>query len=173
MLADLFAVQVPAWELVLRGTIVYWFIFLVLRLILHRDLGALGLGDVLFLVLIADAAQVGMVGDARTVSEALIVVTTIVGWNWLLDWAAWRVPALERLANPPPIVLVRRGRVLRANLAREWISVEELQAKLREQGIERMREVKIARLESDGQISVIRYGASPAPRSRKERHKPA
>jgi uncharacterized membrane protein YcaP (DUF421 family) len=159
---ELFAIHVSPLELVLRGTVVYWFLFLVLRFLLHRDLGSMGVSDVLFLVLIADASQSGMVGESRTVSEALIVVSTIVFWNWVLDWAAFNFEPIAHLVSPPSMVLVRRGRVLRHNLEREWISLDELKAKLRQHGVERLRDVKIARMEADGQISVIRYAGGTA-----------
>jgi uncharacterized membrane protein YcaP (DUF421 family) len=59
-------------------------------------------------------------------------------------------------------VLIRAGQVMSANLAREWISMDELQSKLREHGVENPREVRVARLESDGQISVICYAKARA-----------
>jgi uncharacterized membrane protein YcaP (DUF421 family) len=157
-MAELFAVHVPAWELVVRGSVIYWFLFLILRFLMRRDAGSVGLADILFLVVIADAAQNGMAGEYKTIAEAMILVATIVGWNWLLDWACYRFPSVERFANPRAIVLIRQGRVLRANLAKEWLSPEDLAGKLREHGIETPSEVKLARMESDGQISVIPYG---------------
>ena len=51
-------------ELVVRGTAVYWFLFLLFRLVLRRDVGALGLADVLVVVLMADAIQNGMASEA-------------------------------------------------------------------------------------------------------------
>ena len=64
----LFAVHVPVLELVIRGTAVYWFLFLVFRFIIRRDIGALGIADVLLLVILADAAQNAMAGEYSTIS---------------------------------------------------------------------------------------------------------
>jgi uncharacterized membrane protein YcaP (DUF421 family) len=92
----------------------------------------------------------------------MILISTIVGWNWLLDGACFHWPAARRFANPESLVLIRAGQVMSANLAREWISTDELRSKLREQGIENPREVRVARLEGDGQISVIPYARERA-----------
>jgi uncharacterized membrane protein YcaP (DUF421 family) len=156
MMADLFAIHVSVLELVLRGTLVYWLLFLIFRFILRRDVGAVGIADILLLVIVADAAQNAMSGGYDTVAEGAILVFTIIGWNWLLDFLSFHVPAIRRFSTPQRLLLVQRGVLQRRNLRREYITLEELQSKLREQGIEKMADVKHAWLEADGQISVIR-----------------
>ncbi len=155
-MADLFAIHVPVLELVLRGTLVYWLLFVIFRFILRRDVGAVGIADILLLVIVADAAQNAMAGGYDTVSEGAILVSTIVGWNWLLDMASYRFALVRRFASPRRLTLVERGVPQRQNLRREYITLEELHEKLREQGVEKISEVKSAYLEGDGQISVIR-----------------
>lgn len=156
MIADLFAVHVSVPELVLRGTLVYWLLFLIFRFILRRDVGAVGIADILLLVVVADAAQNAMAGGYDTFSEGAILVLTIVGWNWLLDFLAFHFVPVRRFATPGRLTLVNRGVANLRNMRREFISMPELQQKLREQGIEHLRDVKVAYLEGDGQISVIR-----------------
>ena len=156
MSTSLFALTVPPWELCLRGTLMYWFLFLVFRFALRRDVGAIGVADVLLLVLIADAAQNAMAGGYESVTDGVILVSTIVGWNWLLDWAAFRFPAVRRLVEAPPLRLIHHGRVMRANLRRELMTMDELRSKLREQGVNDMAEVTSAFMEPDGQISIVK-----------------
>lgn len=156
MIGNLFQVDVPVLELMLRGTLVYWLLFCIFRFVLRRDVGAVGIADILLLVVIADAAQNAMSGGYRTVSEGAILVLTIVAWNWLLDLLSFRFPAVRRFAQPDRLTLIRAGVPQRHNLRREFITLEELEEKLREQGIEKMADVKAAYLEGDGQISVIR-----------------
>jgi len=62
LLAGLFAFDVSPLELVLRGTLVYWLLFLIFRFIMRRDVGAVGIADILLLVIIADASQNAMAG---------------------------------------------------------------------------------------------------------------
>ena len=160
-LAALFRFGVSPLELVLRGTLMYWFLFLLFRFVLRRDVGSLAMADVLLLVLIADASQNAMAGGYQSVTDGIILVCTIAGWNYLLDWSAYRWAAVRRFVEPGPLPLVRDGRVLRANLRRELISIPELMAKLREAGVETVQDVKLAVMESDGEISVIKRKDAP------------
>jgi uncharacterized membrane protein YcaP (DUF421 family) len=165
---ELFEVHVPVVELVLRGTLVYWLLFLIFRFVLRRDVGAVGIADILLLVIVADAAQNAMSGGYDTFSEGAILVLTIVAWNWLLDFLSFRFAIVRRFATPDRLTLVQRGVPQRRNLRREFITMEELHEKLREQGIESLADVKVAYLEGDGQISVIRNSepAKQKPRSK-------
>lgn len=161
MFATLFAVHVSVPELMLRGTLVYWMLFLIFRFVLRRDVGSVGVADILLLVIVADAAQNAMAGGYDTFAEGAILVLTIVGWNWLLDFLAFYFAPVRRFASPSRLTLVSRGVANLRNMRREYISVTELEEKLREQGIEDLREVKVAYLEGDGQISVIRRSGDP------------
>ena len=148
--------DVSVWELILRGTVMYWLLFLIFRLALRRDVGTVGVADVLFVVLVADASQNAMTGGYASVAEGVVLVGTLVGWNLLFDWVAYRVPWAYRLIEPRPLLLIRRGRLQRKHLRAEMITLAELRAQLRKQGIESFDEVKAAWMESDGEFSVIR-----------------
>src|ERR1041384_4738496 len=106
----------------LRGTLVYWLLFLIFRFILRRDVGAVGIADILLLVIVADAAQNAMAGGYDTISEGAILVGTIVGWNWLLDVLSFHFKPIRRFASPSRLTLVKRGVALRRNLRREFIT---------------------------------------------------
>lgn len=162
-IAGLFRLTVPPLELVIRGSAIYWFLFLMFRFVLRRDVGAIGIADVLLLVLIADAAQNAMAGGYDSITDGFILVATIAGWNLLLDWAAFRFDRVRNIVEPPPLLLVRNGQLLGRNLRRERMSVEELKSELRQQGLEDWSGVKKAYMESDGQISVLRMKPAEAP----------
>jgi uncharacterized membrane protein YcaP (DUF421 family) len=156
-LHGLFAVEVPVAELIVRGTLIWWFLFFVFRFVLRRDVGGLSMADTLLLVIVADASQNAMAGEYKTVSEGVILLSTILGWNLLLDWLAFHFPLVARLAYPRTLPLVRHGQFLMRSLRRQFLSPEEVMSKLRQQGIAHLREVRHAYLESDGEISVVRY----------------
>jgi uncharacterized membrane protein YcaP (DUF421 family) len=155
--ASLFEITVDPLELVLRGTVMYWFLFLLLRFVLRRDIGSIGIADVLLLVVIADAAQNAMSGGYESITEGVILVGTIAAWNWGLDMLAYRFLAVRRVLEAPPMVLVRNGKLLRRNMRKEYITPDEIMAKLREHGIDKLDAVKVATMESDGEITVIQH----------------
>jgi uncharacterized membrane protein YcaP (DUF421 family) len=167
--SELFRLSVDPLELVVRGTVMYWFLFMLLRFVLRRDIGSIGVADVLLLVVIADASQNAMSGGYESITDGFILVATIAGWNWLLDLAAYYIPAVRRLLEAKPLPLVQNGKILRRNLRKEFITHDELMAKLRQQGIEKLEDVKAATMESDGEISVIKVSPDdgPPPRGRK------
>lgn len=142
-------------EIVLRGTIVYLVLFFLLRVILKRQSGEVGVTDLLVIVLIADAAQNAMADDYQSVSDGVLLVATIVFWSYTLDWLGYRFPWLNRLIYPPPILLVRNGRLLRANMKHELITEGELRSQLRLRGVKDVTQVKEAYMEADGRISVV------------------
>ncbi len=153
---ELFELTLNPLELVARGTLMYWFLFLLFRFVLRRDVGSIAIADVLLLVLIADASQNAMAGGYESVGDGMVLVATIAAWNWGLDFLAFRFPLLRRLVQAKPLRLVEDGRMLRRNLRKEMISQEELMTALRSQGVEKIEQVKLATMESDGEITVIR-----------------
>lgn len=164
-LSSLFEFRVSALELVLRGTVMYWLLFLVFRFILRRDAGTPGLADLLFIVIVADAAQNAMSGPYETLSEGMVLVATLVAWNYALDWASYRSAAVRRFTQPPPLPLVVDGRVIARNLRQELLTRADLDAQLREHGVAALADVRRAYIESDGKFSVITFDEKP-PRQR-------
>jgi uncharacterized membrane protein YcaP (DUF421 family) len=158
-------------ELVLRGSLMYLAILAAMR-VMRRNAGALGTADLLVVVLVADAAQNGMAGEYRSVTEGVVLVAVIFGWDYIVDWLSYRYTAVRRLIHPAPLPLVRDGRVIRRNLRSEMLTVEDLHEQLREQGIEDIKIVKRCCLEGDGRMSVIKYAPddSAPPQPRRDAH---
>lgn len=157
---SVFSLTLPLAEIIARGTVMYWFLFGLFRFVIRREVGAVGVSDILILVIVADAAQNGMAGESTSVGDAMVLVATLIGWNVLLDWLSFRYAFVRRMAQPRPLKLVERGRLLPRNMRREFISEEELWSKLRQRGISSLDQVQEAYMETDGQISVIKQAES-------------
>jgi uncharacterized membrane protein YcaP (DUF421 family) len=153
-------------EIIARGTFMYLSLFLILRFLLQRQSSAIGLADLLVVVLIADAAQDAFAKGYKSVTEGVLLVLTIVFWDFAIDWLGYRVKALAWLTRPPPLPLVEDGRMLIRNMRREMITKEELLSQIREQGLDDVDEVKKAYLEGNGEISVIKRGERSEPGSK-------
>jgi uncharacterized membrane protein YcaP (DUF421 family) len=156
-MGELFRLSVDPIELIVRGSLMYWFLFLLFRLVLRRDVGSIAIADVLLLVLIADASQNAMSGGYESITDGCILVATIAGWNYGLDWVSYRWRFVRNLIEPKPLMLVKDGRPHRRAMRREMVTMDELMAKLREHGYEHLAQVKAARMESDGEITVLGY----------------
>jgi len=172
-LAALFAVNISPLELIARGSAMYWFLLLIFRFVLRRDSGSLGVADILLVVLIADASQNAMAGGHETVAEGCILVGTLVFWNYLLDWASYHSDLARKLTEAPPLPLIRAGRPLIRNMRKELLTRDDLDAQLRQAGIDDIKKVRAAFLEGDGKFSVLTYDEPlQRNRSQQQRKKP-
>lgn len=153
---ELFGLSLPLFEIVLRGSLFYWFLFFVFRFLIRRDVGAVGIADILIVVIIADASQNAMAGEYRSITDGMVLVMTLIGWNMFLDWASFHFKPFRRFAEPAPLCLIRNGRLLPRNMRKEFITEDELWSKLRQEGIISLEEIREAYLEADGQISIVR-----------------
>ena len=143
-------------EIFLRGTIMYLGLVAILRFLLRRQAGSVGIADLLLIVVIADAAQNGFSDEYRSITEGILLVLTIVFWDFAVDWLSFRIPALRKLMRSPPLLLVENGKPIRRNMRKESLNEEELMSELRQQGVERLDEVKRVYMEDDGHVSVIK-----------------
>jgi uncharacterized membrane protein YcaP (DUF421 family) len=150
-------------EIVIRGTIMYLGLFAVLRFMARRQAGYFGPADLLVIVLIADAAQNGLGKEYQSVTEGLVLVMTIVAWEHSIDWLAYRFPALRPALIPRSVTLVNQGQIVEEAMRKEMISVDELASQLRQQQVENVAEVKLATLEGDGRLSVLKHKSAGCP----------
>ena len=150
-----FIPDVAILEIVLRGTIVYLALYFLLRTVLKRQSGSMGITDLLVIVLIADAAQNAMADEYRSVPAGVILVATILFWSFALDWLGHHVPRMEKVIYPQTLPLVKDGRMLRRNMQQEMITEAELMSQIRLHGADDLTKVKEANLERDGRVSVI------------------
>lgn len=141
-------------EVVLRGTIMYLGMFVLLR-VFRRQAGGIGIADLLVIVVIADAAQNGMAGDSRSVTEALILIATIVLWDWLFDYLGYKSKLWQSLLEPGKLLLIENGKMIGKNLESEMITEDELRSQLRLQGLSDLATVRKCYLESSGHFSVL------------------
>ncbi|MGF9763171.1 YetF domain-containing protein [Microvirga sp. 0TCS3.31] len=144
----------PLLELVARGSVLYFGILVMTRLMPRRTGGELAMMDLIFVLLIAEAAAHAM-GEYTSVADGIVMVATFMGWNYLINALSYRVPFIERLVSSPPLQVIKDGKLLRRNMRREFLTEEELMSHLREEGIGDVKEVKSAHIEGDGKISVI------------------
>ena len=128
-----------------RGSVMYLAVLLLMRLMPRRAGGDLARMDLVFLLLIAEAATHAL-GDYKTVTDALIVIATLMAWDYFINAISFRLPLIERLVSAPAVEIVRDGKMLRRNMRREYVTEEELMSYLRLEGLDDLTAVKSARV---------------------------
>jgi uncharacterized membrane protein YcaP (DUF421 family) len=166
----IFLPDVPLLEIILRASVMYISLFVLLRVILKRQTGSLGMTDLLLITLLADASQNAMAGEYTSIVDGIVLVSTIIFWNYAFDWLSFKFDWFSRLIEPAPLLLIRDGKLLHRNMRKELITEEELLSQLREQGLDDPAKVKEAYMESNGQFSVVQRKEKQQPKpKRKER----
>lgn len=150
----------PLWEIFVRGTAVYMALAVVFRFLPKRSIGSLSATDIVALVMVGGLASKAMEVGAGSTLDFLALMAVILFWSYVLNRLESRYPWLQRTTQDSPTMLVRDGRLLHRNIERELITEDELMAALRKQGIDDLRQVRLAVLEIDGQVSVVKDEAA-------------
>lgn len=161
--ARVFTPEMSLPEVLVRGTLTYVGLCLLLRVVLKRQTGQMALSDLLVVALVAGVCRNPLIRDSYSVTDGLLVVATVLGWSFALDWACYHWPRLHRVLHPPPVPVIRDGRVLGENLRGELMTESRLRSKLRQSGVREPAEVAEAWVEGDGQVSVVRRPAPEPP----------
>jgi uncharacterized membrane protein YcaP (DUF421 family) len=142
-------------DLVIRATVVFFFIFLVTRVVGRRQLSDLEPFDLILLVVLGDLVQQGITQSDQSVTGTLIVISTIALLSVAVSWVSFRWPRARLIAEGEPIVLVQDGRPIERNLRRERITLGDIQEEARQAQIVSVADIEWAILENDGKISCI------------------
>jgi uncharacterized membrane protein YcaP (DUF421 family) len=142
-------------EIVVRTAIVYLFLVVVLRISGKRAIGQLTILELIVVLVVSDAVQNSMVGENVTLWGGLVAVLTLIaldqGLSLLLErWTWFRI-----LIEGEPRVLVRDGKPDEQAIAKEKVDLPDIERAARRNGLERLDEVRLAVLETDGSISII------------------
>src|SRR5690554_6451775 len=117
--SSLLEFQAPLLETVLRGSVTYLALFALLRVVLKRQAGSVSISDLLLVVLIADASAGALTTESQGMADSLVLVSTIIFWSYAIDWLGFHFPVMQRLFYPPPLMLVKDGKMLRRNMRQE------------------------------------------------------
>ena len=148
-------IGVPWWELVVRATVVYAFLLILLRVTGKRQVGQLAPFDLVLLLVLSNAVQNSMNAGDNSLTGGLISATVLVALNFLVGLATYRSKSLEAVVEGHPQVLIHNGKLFDRVMADARLTHHELNAALRQAGCACVEDVHYAVLENNGAISVI------------------
>lgn len=142
--------------IILSSIIVYLFIITAIRVFGKRELSQLSVIDLVFILLISNAVQNAMVGgNINYLVAGLVAAATLFIANYLMGELFFRSKRISKLVQGEPLMLIYEGKAIPEHLNKAKISEDELEAAIREHGVEHISEVNLAVLERDGNISVL------------------
>jgi len=142
-------------KIVLSSSAVYLFIIVAIRLFGKKELAQLSIIDLVFILLISNAVQNAMVGSDASLSGGLVAATTLFIINYLFKFLLFRFPKLGNYVQGNEMLLIYKGQLNKANMDKARITHDELSEAVREHGVAEIRDVDLAVLEIDGNISII------------------
>jgi uncharacterized membrane protein YcaP (DUF421 family) len=142
-------------DLVLRAAVIYVFLFVLMRVIGRRELSQLQPFDVLLLVVLGDLITQGALQSDMSLTGAMLAAGTFALLTVATSFLAYRFRRLRPMLEGEPLVVVVDGKVVEQNLARERLTIEDIQEEARANGIASLNDVRWAVLETTGRISFI------------------
>jgi uncharacterized membrane protein YcaP (DUF421 family) len=136
--------------------LVYLALLVVIRVAGKRELGQMTPFDLIVLLLISEAVQNAIIGGDESLTGGLVAAGLLIGTNYAVAMARDRLPWLREAVEGTPTVLMTGGRFLRKNMQKEGVEEEEIMMAARQQGVADAKNIKLAVLETDGSISVVR-----------------
>lgn len=145
-------------EIVLRATVLFFFLFALTRGLKKRSLSEMAPFEMILLVTLGDIIQQGVTQEDYSVTGAVLAAATFAFWVSAMTWGSWRSVRLRRVIDGVPIVLVQDGAPVEAALRLEQMPIEEILEAARQQGIDDLARIKLAVLEPSGKMSIIQAG---------------
>jgi uncharacterized membrane protein YcaP (DUF421 family) len=147
-------------DIVLRGIVVFIFLFVLVRVMGRRELSSLEPFDLILLIILGDAVQQGLTQDDYSLTGAMLAVGTIAILQIATSWLNFRLPRLRPILDGEPIVIVQDGKPIEKNMKRERLTGDDVAEAARRQGIGTLDDVAWAVMETNGTISFIKKAES-------------
>ncbi len=146
-----------ALQIALRTGLIYLVVLVGVRLSGKREVGQMTPFDLTLLLLLSNSVQNAMTGPDTSLLGGVIAATTLLVLNYVVGTLSGRNRGFRRVVQGEPSLLVHDGQAIESHMAREHVSMDELERALREHGIANVKDVALAVLEVDGSISCMKY----------------
>ena len=143
-------------DVVIRATVIFFALYLLVRLLGKRELAQLTPFELIVLVVTGDLIQQGVTHNDFSLTGAILAVATFAFWASVLSWVTYLSRRAERVLDGQPRVIVRDGQIIRENLSHDRLTEAEIQSEMRLAGIAHVRDVAWAILERTGKMSFIK-----------------
>jgi uncharacterized membrane protein YcaP (DUF421 family) len=144
-------------EIILRATVIFFFLWILTRVLGKRTLSQLSTFELILLVMLGDLIQGGVTQDDTSMTGAVLAVSTMAFWVLAFSFLSWRFERAEAVIEGLPAVLISDGKVIDEALRIERMPYSDLCEAARQQGIGNLDEVRLAVLETNGLVSFVKH----------------
>jgi uncharacterized membrane protein YcaP (DUF421 family) len=143
-------------QIIVRALVLFFFVWFVTRAMGRKELSELSSFELILLIAVGDLIQQGVTGDDRSVTGAMLAVTTFALLTVGLSYLQFKSKRLRPRLEGTPVLVVVRGEPQLESIKIERLTLEDVQEAAREQGIADLAQVRIGVLEADGKFSFLR-----------------
>ncbi len=144
-------------EIALRTGVIYCLVLIGIRISGKREVGQMTPFDLVLLLLLSNSVQNAMTGPDTSLAGGAVAAATLLILNYLVaDVSGWN-RRFRKVIQGEPSLLIHDGEIMEAHMAKEHVSMDELERALREHGVSTYKQAALAVLEVDGSISVLKY----------------
>jgi uncharacterized membrane protein YcaP (DUF421 family) len=156
-------------QLVLRATVIYFFLWMLARGVGKRELSEMTAFELILLVVMGDLIQQGVTSEDMSVTGAIVVLSTLCFWIIVMSYLTWRFKWTRSVFEGLPVVVVQDGEPVDRVLRYERVTIDEVKEEARTQGIADLADVRLGVLEPDGKFSFLtREGEHHPPEDEKK-----
>jgi uncharacterized membrane protein YcaP (DUF421 family) len=143
-------------ESILRGAATYIFVWLIFRVTGKRTLAQITTFDAVLLLIISETTQAALVDDDNSFTNSVLLILSMLGLDVLFSCIKQRLPAVEKVMDGAPLIIVNRGELVPDAMAKERVDEHDILHAARElHGLGTLGEVEYAILEQTGEITII------------------
>ena len=141
----------------------YFFIFLIYRILGKREIGQLGIIDLVVTILIAEIASISIENTDVTIFKSVVPILTLMGLEMILAFVSLKRPSFRRFIDGSPSVIIKNGKINYKEMINQKYSLEDLLSQIREKGYRSIEEIEYAILENNGMLSIFEYAGKKSP----------
>ena len=147
----------------IRTFFFYFFIFLIYRVLGKREVGQLGIIDLVVTILIAELASISIENTDVTIFKSVIPILTLMGLEMILAFVSLKKPHIRKFIDGSPSVIIKNGKVNYKEMVNQKYSLEDLLSQIREKGYRSIEDIEYAILENNGTLSIFEYAGKKSP----------
>ncbi len=161
----------PILDIVIRSVVIYFCIVFGIRLFGKKELAQLSVIDLVFILLISNSVQNAMIGPDTSLLGGIVAALSLFAVNFLLKNLFYKSKKISEFFQGDPLMLIYDGKPVIEHMAKAKISMDELEAAVREHGVKEVKNVDLAVLEVDGNISILSHDFKHKTVRRRRAHK--
>ena len=144
-------------KIILRMSFFYFFIIMIYRLMGKREVGQLGIVDLIVSILIAELVAISVEDTTKSILFSVIPILSLVILQMILSYTSLKNAKIRGILDGSPTFIIKSGKINYKEMIKQKYNLDDLLTQLREKGERNIEDIEYAILENNGTLSVFPY----------------